>query len=485
MFKTTKAPSLQRRIQIFGASMIVMILLVSGLLGLAALRSMVSYQQIMNQMVKIQQVKAEISTVGQLIQDHVVSNENNLEECLKAWRQVNAEIMSLDFSGGSRTAELLALDLQAYQKNTSLDFYNMVAQESESQQISAYYENFLTQQEDRQFLCDQMLKYLTEHMTNRYSDIVRENAVSLLLIGAIVVCLLVLTGVFSYNLGQNIYQPVQTLTEQAGKIMQGDYQMEDLPVVQEDEIGRLTEAFNEMKKRVRENFRNQEELFRLEALLKDAEFRALQSQVNPHFLFNVLSVATEAALLENADRTVDIIENISYMLHYGLTSVRENSWLKDELRMVRAYLFLQQKRFGERIKFQLSVPEEPILLRIPGMTLQPIVENAVRHGVERLTTGGEIAISMQQTREAVEICVADNGCGMTQEQVEALNSGKSIRGDGSSTGLGIANVQNRMAIFYGQSGLLRVESRKNEGTRVYLKYLIQGEAEHVSDTDCR
>ena len=80
MFKTTKAPSLQRRIQIFGASMIVMILLVSGLLGLAALRSMVSYQQIMNQMVKIQQVKAEISTVGQLIQDHVVSNENNLEE---------------------------------------------------------------------------------------------------------------------------------------------------------------------------------------------------------------------------------------------------------------------------------------------------------------------------------------------------------------------------------------------------------------------
>ena len=126
MFKTTKAPSLQRRIQIFGASMIVMILLVSGLLGLAALRSMVSYQQIMNQMVKIQQVKAEISTVGQLIQDHVVSNENNLEECLKAWRQVNAEIMSLDFSGGSRTAELLALDLQAYQKNTSLDFYNMV-----------------------------------------------------------------------------------------------------------------------------------------------------------------------------------------------------------------------------------------------------------------------------------------------------------------------------------------------------------------------
>ena len=265
--------------------------------------------------------------------------------------------------------------------------------------------------------------------------------------------------------------------------MEGDYQMDDLPVAQQDEIGQLTEAFNEMKNRVRENFKNREELWRLESLLQDAEFRALQSQVNPHFLFNVLSVATEAALLENADRTVDIVENISYMLHYGLTSVREDSWLADEWKMVRSYVFLQQERFGERIEFCLRVPEEMPLLRIPGMTLQPIVENALKHGVEKMTSGGRVEITMQQTEDAVEVCVADNGGGIPQERVEALNRGESVRGDSRSTGLGVANVSSRLAIFYGRPGLLRIESREGEGTRVYLKYLIQEEWKDVSGTD--
>lgn len=273
----------------------------------------------------------------------------------------------------------------------------------------------------------------------------------------------------------DVYQPVQRLTSQAEKIMECDYQMEDLPVAQQDEIGQLTEAFNAMKNRVRENFQNREELWRLESLLQDAEFRALQSQVNPHFLFNVLSVATEAALLENADRTVDIIEHISYMLHYGLTSVREDSWLADELKMVRSYLFLQKERFGDRIAFLDSTPEELPVMRIPGMTLQPIVENAVKHGVERMTAGGKIEITLRQTPEAVEVCVEDNGCGIPQEKVDALNRGETVRGDSRSTGLGIANVRSRMAIFYKQEGLLKVESRDGEGTKVCLKYLVQEE----------
>lgn len=300
-----------------------------------------------------------------------------------------------------------------------------------------------------------------------------QNAISLALFAVLILCLLFLTGGFSFGLAEDVYQPVQRLTSQAEKIMEGNYQMEDLPVTQRDEIGQLTEAFNAMKNRVRENFQNQEELWRLESLLQDAEFRALQSQVNPHFLFNVLSVATEAALLENADRTVDIIEHISYMLHYGLTSVREDSWLTDELKMVRSYLFLQKERFGDRITFLDSTPEELPVLRIPGMTLQPIVENAVKHGVERMTAGGKIQIALRQTPEAVEICVEDNGCGIPIEKVDALNRGEAVRGDSRSTGLGIANVRSRMAIFYKQEGLLRVESQDGQGTRVYLKYLIQ------------
>lgn len=467
--------SLRRRIYTFGISMTMMIVLIGVFLGLMVLHSINSYQDVMNQLTEIHQLKVSISTVGEMVQNRVVLGEENDTECLRAWEKVNRQINGLETKNTSIMVRLLMEDLQAYQRNTNGDFQKLMLW-ADGEDISGCYQAFLVQQEDRQFLCDQILKHLTSYMAEHYSVIMRENTQFLAGFIVVVVSLILLAGSFSYTMTQSIYKPVQLLTAQTEKIMEGDYQMEDLPVVEMDEIGQLTEAFNEMKNRVRQNFRDREELWRLESLLQDAEFRALQSQVNPHFLFNVLSVATEAALLENADRTVDIIENISYMLHYGLTSVRDNSWLAEELKMVRSYLFLQQERFGERITFQVSLPEEPPVMRIPGMTLQPIVENAVKHGVERMMAGGCVRISLVQTPESVEICVQDNGGGMSLEQVDALNRGERVaRGDAGSTGLGLANVISRMAIFYGRTGLLRVESEEGKGTRVYLTYLVREE----------
>lgn len=474
--------SLRSRIFTFGGSVILMIVLVGSLFAMAAFRSMQSYQEIMTQLTEIQQLKAEISTVGELMQNRIVNGEENTSECLAAWEALSGRVQRLELSGGSSTLRMLVEDLQAFQERTYSDVYFLI-QDSEQEQIPEHYQQFLIHQEDRQFLCDQLLKHLTDYMSSSYESIMKQNTISLTLFAVFIVCLLLLTGLFSFTLAEDVYRPVQRLTGQAEKIMEGNYEMDDLPVEQQDEIGQLTEAFNAMKNCVRENFQNQEELWRLESLLQDAEFRALQSQVNPHFLFNVLSVATEAALLENADRTVDIIENISYMLHYGLTSVREDSWLTEELKMVRAYLFLQEERFGDRITFVYSIPEEVPLLRVPGMTLQPIVENAVKHGVERLTEGGRVEITMSQTPEAVEICVEDNGCGIPEEKVDALNRGEAVRGDSRSTGLGIANVHSRMAIFYKKQGLLNVESQNGEGTRVSLKYLVQEDAQDAQGAD--
>lgn len=485
MSRTDKRPAkgLRHRIYMFGGSIVLMLFLVGGLFGMAALRSIWSYQEIMTQMTDIQQTKGQVNTVGEQVLNRVVNGVENVSECISAWEELDNRVRQLELMESSGALRLLAEDLQAYQEKTAADFYALIW-ESKPENVMEYYQEFLTRQEDRQFLCDQMLKNLTEHMSSRYEMVMKQNTESLALFGVLILSLLLLTGCFSFEIAEDVYQPVRRLTGQAEKIMEGDYQMEDLPVAQRDEIGQLTEAFNAMKNRVRESFQNQEELWRLENLLQDAEFRALQSQVNPHFLFNVLSVATEAALLENADRTVDIIENISYMLHYGLTSVREDGWLADELKMVRSYLFLQKERFGDRIIFLDLTPEELPMLRIPGMTLQPIVENAVKHGVERMTEGGRVEITLRQTQEAVEICVEDNGCGISQEKVDALNRGKSVRGESGSTGLGIANVRSRMAIFYKREDLLRVESRDGAWTRVYLKYLVQEEAQNASGTDC-
>ena len=153
--------------------------------------------------------------------------------------------------------------------------------------------------------------------------------------------------------------------------------------------------------------------------------------------------------------------------------------------MVRSYLFLQKARFGDRIEFHLSLPEDPPMIRIPGMTLQPIVENALKHGVEKMTEGGRIQISLTQTSDSVEICVQDNGGGLSKEQVEAVNRGQRIeRGHPKSTGLGLINVVSRMAIFYGRAGLLRVESGDGNGTRVYLTYLVREDAQDALSSNC-
>ena len=486
--KTTrkKPPNgLRRRVYAFGFSMTLMVALMGVVLGLIVFRNIKNYQDIMNQMTEIQQLKADIGMVGEMVQNLVVQGEEADTQCQEAWEKVNEQVRMLETENASDMVRLLIEDLQAYQVNTNNDFYTVLWHVDDAD-ILVRYQKFIEQQEDRQFLCDQIQKHLTSYMADHYSAIMQENAQFFSGLVAVTLVLILLASLFSYGMTQSIYQPVQLLTKQAEKIMEGNYSMEDVPVAERDEIGQLTEAFNEMKNRVRQNFRDKEELWRLESLLQDAEFRALQSQVNPHFLFNVLSVATEAALLENADRTVDIIENISYMLHYGLTSVRDNSWLSEELKMVRSYLFLQKERFGDRIEFQLSLPEDPPMIRIPGMTLQPIVENALKHGVEKMTAGGRVEVSLTQTADSVEICVRDNGGGMSKEQVDAVNRGERIaRKDSKSTGLGLMNVVSRMEIFYGRTGLLRAESEEGRGTSMYLTYLVHEEGRDVHSSDCR
>lgn len=472
---------LQRRIHSFGSGVMLIIIAVGCLVCATALRSVWNYQQTMTQLTEIQQLKREISKVSELLQNHVVVGEDNLSECIVEWKRMTADIYALDFPD-SRTVQLLAEDFKAYQRNTDADFYLLMGKVN-SRNLTELYESIVAQQEDREFLCELLLSNLTEHLSIRYPTFMHENSVLMVLSIAVFICLLLLTGLFADSFSKDIYRPVQMLVCQAEEIMDGNYGMEDMPIIRDDELGYLTEAFNEMKKRIRENFRNQEELWRLESLLQDAEFRALQSQVNPHFLFNALGLATEAALTENADRTVDVIEHISYMLHYGLTSVREDAWLADELKMVRSYLFLQQQRFGDRVAFLMSVPQEPMTLRIPGMTLQPLVENAVMHGVEHMTANGRIEVLVTQTPRAVEICVRDNGCGIPPDQVAALNSGEYVRGSSRSTGLGVTNVRNRMMVFYGRSDLMRIESQEGQGTSVYLKYLVREGEPDVSSPD--
>ena len=153
MNKTDRRPSkgLRHRIYVFGGSMILMILLVGGLFGLAALRSIWSYQDIMTQMTDIQQLKGQVSTVSEQVQNRVVNGVENITECISAWEELDERIQHLELLESSSTLRLLAEDLRAYQRGTASDFYVLIW-ESEPEKIVEYYQKFLTQQENRLFL---------------------------------------------------------------------------------------------------------------------------------------------------------------------------------------------------------------------------------------------------------------------------------------------------------------------------------------------
>ncbi len=264
-------------------------------------------------------------------------------------------------------------------------------------------------------------------------------------------------------------EPIEKLADQAIKISNGELEMNDIEVEGNDEIAYLTMAFNQMIHDIKKLIKEIKDKAALKALLKETELKALQSQVNPHFLFNILSVITESALIEGADKTLSMVEKISGMLRYSLTSFHKEVKLEDELEMVKRYVYLQSQRFGDRIKFEIDLPENIPLIYMTCMTIQPIVENAIIHGLERKVEGGTIKISLKEEEKNIIIQIQDDGIGIEKEVLDKLfNENNQKNHTGHTTGIGIKNVYERLKIYFEQENLLLIDSEINVGTCITI-----------------
>ena len=152
-------------------------------------------------------------------------------------------------------------------------------------------------------------------------------------------------------------------------------------------------------------------------------------------------------------------------------------------RQVQAYLFLQERRFGDRIHFRLSVPEGLPQIVIPGMSVQPVVENAIQHGLENMERGGEIQVLVRRKETCIEVTIRDNGCGMEPELLAAIRRGEEVSTKRVSGGIGLVNVSRRMEIFYKQTELVDIASELDKGTTVTLRYPCR-EGEEAECTNC-
>ncbi|MDD3278215.1 MAG: sensor histidine kinase [Lachnospiraceae bacterium] len=236
----------------------------------------------------------------------------------------------------------------------------------------------------------------------------------------------------------------------------------------EDEMGELGMQFNVMLDSIQ---RLMEENINREVLAKNSEIRALQNQINSHFIYNVLESIKMMAEIDEKYEISDAVTSLGKLLRYSMKWTSPVVSVEDEIDYIVNYLDLINLRFDYRIQLSLNIPEQIYKSQIPKMSLQPIIENAIVHGIEELAEDATIYIKAEIAGEELKISVTDSGKGMTPEEVETLE--KKIEGrmevsGGSGHGIGLKNVQDRINMSFGSQYGLKVISKKDCYTKVTM-----------------
>lgn len=356
-------------------------------------------------------------------------------------------------------------------------------EEKISEDISSLYEVYEMQ--------DYLLSYSNQLMRMTLEDGVSAYARKVKTIIFIPVVLIVIELIFflcirkmSELMRSSIVEPVMDLAEASRKIAENDFFIEDVSLQSKDEMGELVHAFNKMKyatgeyimaleeKRKALDLYHEEEVEKLEMArrLDAMELDLLKSQINPHFLFNTLNVIGGMADLEGAQTTEAMIQALSSLFRYNLKTPEEKVSLARELKVIRDYMFIQQKRFGNRITYAINCQTDAESVVIPTFTFQPLVENAIIHGLSCKEEGGHILIRIRENRGKICITVADNGIGMSLADLRSLRN-RLRQDETDKTGyqnIGLSNIYKRIHAMYAD-GEMRIHSREGVGTIISIR----------------
>lgn len=310
-----------------------------------------------------------------------------------------------------------------------------------------------------------------------------------------------------------ISRPIKTIARRADQLAGGDLNVRPISVDSHDEIQVLASAFNSMTTSlrayvaetrdnlIRERQQKEHELV-MENLLQVAQLKNLQAQINPHFLFNALNTAAQIAMFDNADRTAEFVEHVAAFYRYNLKLFERDVTLADEVRMVKDYIYIQKVRFTDRITYVTDIDPACLGLQMPGLILQPLVENAVLHGLKDVERNGRIEIVIREANPEeiagaasplppafVTILIRDNGRGMDPEKIaqvlqttgpdlgSTLQAGKAIGpasfsgpgGQSAGAGIGLHNVVSRLRLYYGRPDVFTIMGNpEGPGTTVRL-----------------
>jgi len=276
-------------------------------------------------------------------------------------------------------------------------------------------------------------------------------------------------SVYAYEFSKEITKNIHELTEASKRISKGYFDLVELKGTPDEEISILAGAFNKMVINTR---RLMHEIQRKADLEKEAQFKALQAQINPHFLFNTLNVIDKLALIEGADRTCELIESLSDLLRYNLRRIDAHVTLQDEIYNIREYVNIQKARFSDRLEYIEDIDENLLPYTLPALSLQPVIENAFKHGLEGSEEKGEIRLTIKEFNEKIIIEVWDNGKGIDKS---VLSGEKKSTSKGHTTGIGVDNVRQRLNLYFKEKSQFIMENHEQGAVVKMIIPKVRGE----------
>ena len=305
-----------------------------------------------------------------------------------------------------------------------------------------------------------------------------DNMIGLGIIFMFLIVLLAIT--WSLLMTRSITQPLVVMASVANEVANGNMDANFPHINTEDELGSVAKASNKMLDSIREYIERTKEHMILEnqmkerALimhgdLKEAQLKYLQAQINPHFLFNTLNAGVQLSLIEGAERTGQFLENVADFFRYNVKKIGEDTTIQDEIHMIDTYIYILNVRYLGEIDFRKKCDERLMSVRMPSMVLQPIVENAITHGIQEIDGEGIIELSVHSENDKVVISIKDNGKGIDEDIARKIMEGEALEKESEGAGLGLDNVTSRMYSYFNQEDVFLIRNRKDaRGTEVIL-----------------
>lgn len=264
---------------------------------------------------------------------------------------------------------------------------------------------------------------------------------------------------FSRFVSKSITLPIQRLCDSMERVQEGDFSVSDIVVDSENEIGSLTKSFNVMTHRIHElmeqNIRDQE-------AKRKSELKALQSQINPHFLYNTLDSIIWMAEGKKNEEVVLMTASLARLLRQSISNEDELVSISQEIEYARGYLTIQKMRYKDKLEFQIEVEPSILNVRLIKLVLQPIIENAIYHGLKYKESKGLLCVKGFMKNGNAVLQVIDDGVGMDQDTLDHIYEKHKV--NYHSNGVGVYNVQKRLQLYYGSEYGITYESKVGEGT---------------------